>query len=384
MKSIILVTTSFPERCEGESAAGSFVYDLALSLSKSGVATHVVAPGLGSHSNRVGKNLEVHYFCVPRLPLSLLSPRNISDLIPILKTVSAGKKAVHSVVQEHKPDHILALWALPSGYWAQQASQKFGVPYSVWCLGSDIWSLGKVPLVKTVLKNVINHAHLRFADGLRLAEDVERLIKKKVDFLPTTRSLTSSKKSALREAPPYRFLFLGRWHMNKGIDLLLDSLLSLSENTWRNIECVRIYGGGPLESLIIDKADELKSRGLPVHLGGYLAKNEAEDAIINSDYVIIPSRIESIPVILSDSLKLGVPVVATPVGDIPELLMHDPCCGLLAKEASVEGIRAALEVAVNRSPASFSEGVVQVGARFDFDMVVDTVAELVRISKRDR
>ena len=35
------------------------------------------------------------------------------------------------------------------------------------------------------------------------------------------------------------------------------------------------------------------------------------------DYLLIPSRIESIPVILSDAIQLGTPVIATEVGDMP-------------------------------------------------------------------
>ena len=377
MRKLVLVTTSFPEHSEGASAAGSFVYDLAVAIGKLGVMTYVVTPGIRDQKEKIGKYVQVYRFGVPKLPLSLLSLRNLSDIAPIFKTLSSGKKAVESIVESVQPDHIFALWALPSGYWAQKASRKFNIPYSVWCLGSDIWSLGKMPLVKTILAYVIKNADRCFADGYGLSRDVERITGRRAEFLPSTRMVKESKRSLPRSLPPYRFLFLGRWHHNKGIDLLLDALADLPNTFWQHVECVRIYGGGPLESSVAANVAQLQKRKLPVQLGGYLAKKEAEDAITSSDYVIIPSRIESIPVIFSDSLKLGVPVIATPVGDLSDLLREQPACGILANEATVEGIASALEQAATLPPDSFRDGVVHTGSRFDLGLIVNTVSELI-------
>ncbi len=44
---------------------------------------------------------------------------------------------------------------------------------------------------------------------------------------------------------PYRLAFLGRWHPNKGTDLLLDALHQLRDEDWHRIEAVRIAGGAP-------------------------------------------------------------------------------------------------------------------------------------------
>ena len=69
-----------------------------------------------------------------------------------------------------------------------------------------------------------------------------------------------------------------------------------------------------------ERVASLQAAGRPVELGGYLAKPDAEAAIVRADWVLIPSRIESIPVVFSDAIKLGRPVVAMPVGDLPSLI----------------------------------------------------------------
>ena len=52
------------------------------------------------------------------------------------------------------------------------------------------------------------------------------------------------------------------------------------------------------------------------------------------DALIIPSRIESIPVVLSDAAQAGCPIVATEVGDMGRLLERYPAGERVAPEAA--------------------------------------------------
>ena len=81
MTNILMVTTSYPINKSGEEAAGSFVADLAESLSKN-VSVFVLTPGLREDEVKIGM-LTVHYFAVPKLPLSLLNPLNPKDSEPV-------------------------------------------------------------------------------------------------------------------------------------------------------------------------------------------------------------------------------------------------------------------------------------------------------------
>lgn len=314
--------------------------------------------------------VEVFRFAAPTKPLSTLKPWIPADLLAIRRVLGAGRDAVRQAVQAGPTAHILALWALPSGYWANTVSREVGVPYSVWTLGSDIWALGRIPVVKGYLRRVLAQARNRYSDGLQLAEDTRVIGGSDVEFLPSTRHIVRTRQTPLKSAPPYRLLFLGRWHPNKGIDLLLDALARLSEQDWLRIEAVEICGGGPLEAEVKRGVEALRSAGRPVVLRGYLDKPSAEDAVLWADYLLLPSRIESIPVVFSDALKLGCPVLATPVGDLPGLLDRNEPAGLLAGDVSAPAYAQMLSVALNRSPASFREGVEQTRTMFDMETVV--------------
>jgi glycosyltransferase involved in cell wall biosynthesis len=171
---------------------------------------------------------------------------------------------------------------------------------------------------------------------------------------------------SLRDNPPYRIAYLGRWHPNKGIDILLDALALLHDEDWNRIEMVRICGGGPLESLVTARCTALASAGRPVQLGGYQDKTGAAELLAWADYLVIPSRIESIPVIFSDALQAGCPVIATPVGDLPQLMReHRP--GILVDEPTPSAVAEGLRAALRNAPLQYRNGVKQARAQFDID-----------------
>jgi glycosyltransferase involved in cell wall biosynthesis len=287
----------------------------------------------------------------------------------------SGRTTTLAAVGAGPTRKILALWAFPSGHWARQAAMAKKVPYQVWTLGSDVWSLGRIPVVRGVIKRVLRDAKTVYSDGIRLAEDTSALGGRKVEFLPSARSINRAKASSPRGSAPYRMTFLGRWHPNKGIDLLLEALESLEASDWERIDSVRIHGGGPLEAEVVRRVVALIDAGHPVSVGGYLNKAHAEDLIAGSDWLILPSRIESIPVIFSDAIKLHTPLVATPVGDLPELMReHD--AGILCDSATAGGIRAGIRLALQSSAKARMHDMEVLSLRFSLRSSI--VPELLR------
>lgn len=339
---ILIVTTSFTERCpDGSEAAGSFALDFSRSLSRSAEVA-VVCPS--TKASVEPGHPEIRRFAVPRLPLGDIKPFLPSSWPGIASVLSSGQKAVDAAVSSFRPDHILALWSLPSGWWARRAARRSHLGYSTWSLGSDIWSLGRIPFVKSVLRSVLAASRWRFADGLQLCSDVERICGKKCLFLPSSRDLGIESPPEKRPAPPYRLAFLGRWHPNKGVDILMEALEMLTDEDWERIEEFRICGGGQLEGLVASSASRLAALRRPVSVGGYLPRSAASDLLCWADIIVIPSRIESIPVIFSDALQAGCRIVATPAGDLPRLVPGG--VGRLAESVSAESIARALSSAL--------------------------------------
>jgi glycosyltransferase involved in cell wall biosynthesis len=370
---LVLITTSFPIVSDGSEAAGSFVSDLAEEIAKH-VPVRVVAPGPSSAREQWSPGVEVFRYAAPAKPLSTLKPWRPSDLTSITQVWRAGARATRDAVLAGPAAHMLALWALPSGEWARRASKVTGVPYSVWTLGSDIWTLGRFPLVRRLLRRVLYDAHKCYSDGMKLAEDTRRLAARAVTFLPSTRRIDSENIRQPAPHSPYRLLFIGRWHPNKGVDLLLDALDLLNDEDWASIDCVEIQGGGPLDTLVRERVATLRECRRPVLAGSFLDKAEAEAAIHSADWVLIPSRIESIPIVFSDAMKLGRPVISMPVGDLPRLV-STARCGILASEVSAPMFCEAIRTALTHSPSSFKAAIRDQAILFNLSAVASVLTQ---------
>lgn len=372
MRHIALITTSYPENTPGADAAGSFVEDFARELSRHLRVTVLAAGTVDSFAT--DGELRVQRFAVPRLPMSLLNPLLPWHWLPILRSLRVGRKALRRLAQDDTPDHILALWALPSGYWAQCIAREYGLQYSVWALGSDIWSLGRVPLVRSVLKRVLRGAERRFADGVQLASDVEKLSGRDCGFMPSTRRLPQIGRDLRKVGEPYKLVFLGRWHANKGVDLMLDALTLLTDEDWSRIAELRIYGGGPMHDEVHDAVRRLREQHRPVVVGAYLGKAAAAELIAWGDYLLLPSRIESIPVIFSDAMQLGTAIIATPVGDLPRLF-DQYHFGAIATEVGSAAFAKAIQAALRQAATNHEEGLLAARADFNMDQIVAQFVE---------
>jgi glycosyltransferase involved in cell wall biosynthesis len=119
----------------------------------------------------------------------------------------------------------------------------------------------------------------------------------------------------------------------------------LSSKEILRINSISISGGGPLEFDVKHKVKKLMEKGLPIKLNGFVDKSKATRLIQESDFVMIPSRIESIPVIFSDAIQLLRPVISMPVGDLP-VLLDKYKCGVLASEVSPRSFATAISKAL--------------------------------------
>ncbi|GAA1886944.1 glycosyltransferase family 4 protein [Streptantibioticus ferralitis] len=108
-------------------------------------------------------------------------------------------------------------------------------------------------------------------------------------------------------------LAVGRLEPRKGYDLLLDAA-----RYWRSLEpppLVAIAGEGSCRPMLQRRID---AEDLPVRLLG--RRDDIAELLAAADVVVLSSRWESRPLIAEEALHAGVPLVATAVGGIPELV----------------------------------------------------------------
>jgi len=193
--------------------------------------------------------------------------------------------------------------------------KKHSTPYAVWALGSDIYVYGRKPILSSIVKTVLRNADILFADGFELAERVEEISGKCCHFLPTGRDLPDKLDMPALDKSRLNLLFIGRWEPIKGVDILVRSF---ARSGLKNA-LLHIVGGGSLEGWLVDFIRENNLSN-----GVFLHKNIPTTLLVgflrSCDYLIIPSRSESIPLVLSEAARNNLPLVVSNVGDMGMLV----------------------------------------------------------------
>ncbi len=317
---ILILTSSYPALTEDlRSIAGIFVRDFAHELAKRVKVTVLTQKTASEPAIVCEDRVKVVRFPSAGLDRPLSTLRLPQDMGLVISVLVSGVRNALKFVRQNKVHFVFALWAVPSGIWALPLKWKFDLPFAIWSLGSDIWDYGRQPILKYLVRLVLRQAKVRFADGIKLKGDVEALSGEKCQFLPITRRLPQSTSAKPCIIPGKRnYLFIGRYHVNKGPDILLEAIALLPPEIKGQVH-FHLFGGGPLEESL---KREIKKKNLTdvVSLNSYIDENSAAAYFRACDALIIPSRIESIPVVLSDALQSCCPLIVSDVGDMGDLM----------------------------------------------------------------
>jgi glycosyltransferase involved in cell wall biosynthesis len=132
-------------------------------------------------------------------------------------------------------------------------------------------------------------------------------------------------------------VFLGEVGLRKGVDLLIEALALLARRT-QTWTCI-IAGNGDVARF---KA-MTSARGIAraVHFTGWVDAEEVHRLSREADVVVLPSRSDSMPLTLIEGACAGAALVATPVGEIADIV-QDNVNGVLV-DADASALAAALE-----------------------------------------
>lgn len=122
-----------------------------------------------------------------------------------------------------------------------------------------------------------------------------------------------------------RLLFVGRLAPVKGVPVLLESLAILRREHPDVV--LTLAGDGPDRQFLERRAAEL---GLQQHARflGYQSQSQVRRLLRETDVFVSSSFAEGVPVVLMEAMAAGVPVVATRIAGVPELV-DDGVCGWL-------------------------------------------------------
>ncbi len=171
------------------------------------------------------------------------------------------------------------------------------------------------------------------------------------------------------------FATIAEYTKNKGLSELLEAFGELRRKLPKTNWQAFIMGEGEDREILSQK---IKTLGLTDHvrLTGFVA--DARQYLHAFDIFVLPSRKEGLPYVIMEAMSAGVPVVATQVGGIPDLI-ENGVDGILCKPGHPAELAAAMaklatdETLRNKLGTSASEKMC---LRFRFQNMIDRTITL--------
>ncbi len=258
---------------------------------------------------------EMDGYTVVRTPaIGVPGIRLASDIIATRRAVGRRRRDM---------DVLLCFQSVASGILGAICKRSFGIPFVVWVRGQEEYGWSSVGGVDPkVLKNrMLVPWVLRSADKVLVQSEhirgelkaaVEKLLKPerwrelspKVSVMPTI--VEPGEGSARHDGA---VLFVGRLVKVKGVHLLIEAM--------RRLDGVRLIlvGDGPERDAL-----ERASKGLDVSFEGLLPHREVLKRFRDAAVLVQPSLAEGMPNSVLEAMAHGLPVVATAVAGVPEIV----------------------------------------------------------------
>lgn len=205
--------------------------------------------------------------------------------------------------------------------------------------GADVTEIeGSSPVVRACWRKYIEAVDVVFACSKALGAKVLKLAPKaKLEILYNGADMEIFEVERKPGTGPKRILHIGAYEHKKAQDILLLAFQQLLDRGM-DARLTMIGNAGP-------KTDEIRRLSVPfggrVRMLTDVPHEQIPEYLADADVFVLPSRSEPFGIVLVEAGAAGVPVVATRVGGIPELITHGRS-GLLVEPDDPRGLADAM------------------------------------------
>ena len=267
-------------------------------------------------------------------------------------------RAIEPVIRREQFDTVLASWAYPDAYGVMLVAEKWKFPFATVVLGSDVNVFFENPTRKRQILRALRASRVVFTKSRALqtrlaAEGIESVVNyngiDRARFHPLDRA-EACRKLRL-DMKRRRVLFVGNLIPVKGPTVLAKAAEQLSE----------------ADVIFVGSGTEKIRAG---HRVGARSHDEIPLWMSACDVLCLPSLNEGLPNVVLEAMACGLPVVASRVGGVPEVV-RDGTNGLLVPPvdvvALVNALRRALATKWDR------ERICASVSQFDWDKSTSTL-----------
>lgn len=285
----------------------------------------------------------------------------------------------------HRWDCLIGSWAYPDAVAVSALGRVTGTPVIAKVHGSDINVFALPRLRRWQIRSGLNRCRSVVAVSRALAERLtsigvdESRVEVVYNGVDEKRFRPLGQADARRElgfdGSKRMILFVGNLLASKGCGDLLDAVAQLAAQ--RNAPQVVYLGGGPAREELEARARAL-GLASSVKFGGKVAHETLARWFSAADVFCLPSHNEGLPNVVLEAMACGVPVVATRVGGIPEVLPE--FAGILVPARDPRALADALARALDRT---WDRGrIVGHASQFGWQSNIDRMCQIIERAKR--
>lgn len=168
----------------------------------------------------------------------------------------------------------------------------------------------------------------------------------------------------------FDLVFIGEMLIAKGVDTLLQAMRLIRQKRG-NAPRLLAVGSGPDRSLLMQRADEYG-------LAGDVTFEDAQPirgVLARARIMVMPSHAESLPYVVLEAAAAGMPMIATNVGGIPEILA--PCADMLVDPGDVGALAQAILRQLTEDDGTSRARIAQIRAFLETNFSVATMTDAV-------
>jgi len=289
--------------------AENHVLSLSLGLREMGHEVLVVGP----FDSWIGDRCSVH-----QLPMKTLPMRGIADISSYWK--------LHRLIKTWQADIVHAHQVRPSQYAGISAMGTDAVPICTVHSTTSSKHMRRcrhlIAVSDAVVKNLVKHQYPR--------EIITRIYNGVPDTIRGHRALLRQQLNIPNEQ--FAVVLAGRFQFDKGQDILVEAIKRCPGN-------IHAYFLGDQHTDFGRQVVEMAKKHSRIHFLGY--RNDVQQILPAFDLYVAPSRREALSLSLIEAAAAELPVVASLVGGIPEVVAENET-GILVPSEDIDAFVAAI------------------------------------------
>ena len=269
-------------------------------------------------------------FQVHRVPV-LRKSADVCQVYEMLTyTISASMHCLR-MVKDFDPHVVQVFFGIPSGPIAYLLKKVYGYPYVLFLGGRDVPRKNPdppyyrlfygllTPAIKTIWRNA--STVVSCSDGLRelaLKTDPSVEISVIPDGIDLNKFAFIERKA---EKKMVKVLTIGRLIPRKGFQFLIKAIPEIAQNVNHDFE-LKVVGDGPMKAQLVSLAKKLEVDH-KIDFVGSAPYDELVRHYNDADLFVLPSLAEGMPLVILEAMATGLPVIASKVQGIEDLVQPD-------------------------------------------------------------